>query len=455
MNTTIKNTHPIGWFTSPSKIFLVISSLFGVLIMLVLPLFAAPDEPAHFYRAYQISKLNFTSHTTSTGDLGGIVAEIPYTKNYYGVKIPQDKFVSFPNSATYSPVSYIPQSIGIGIARTIGLPFGYMVIFGRFLNLVLFIASVYVAIRIAPVGRWVYCVVALFPIAIQQAASLSVDSITIGLAFITIATFQKIYFQKTKINKQDFVILALLATGIALTKANSLLLFAPIFFIPKRIFISIRQKIALIFMVIGSAIAASTIWTSIIRLKAYNTNPAKTLGMVTVNQVEQLQHIINSPFSIVKVIFKSYIFQGFNGQALPDFYLLSAHGYFSNFLYRLPLALIFLGYLVLIIALLYDVKGEARSKSLAVTQMIVFVFAVLSTGVALYLLWTPVGAPQIDGVQGRYFIPFIPLLIPIFIYAKQWVKVSIKSEKTMGIIVGTVSCFNLSAMIALTYIWFK
>jgi hypothetical protein len=31
--------------------------------------------------------------------------------------------------------------------------------------------------------------------------------------------------------------------------------------------------------------------------------------------------------------------------------------------------------------------------------------------VALYLTWTPVGADRVDGIQGRYFIPLLPVLL--------------------------------------------
>ena len=31
--------------------------------------------------------------------------------------------------------------------------------------------------------------------------------------------------------------------------------------------------------------------------------------------------------------------------------------------------------------------------------------------VALYLTWTPVGMDRIDGIQGRYFIPLLPILL--------------------------------------------
>ncbi|OGR31562.1 MAG: hypothetical protein A2139_13830 [Desulfobacca sp. RBG_16_60_12] len=46
---------------------------------------------------------------------------------------------------------------------------------------------------------------------------------------------------------------------------------------------------------------------------------------------------------------------------------------------------------------------------------------------ALYLTWTPVQAPYLDGVQGRYFLPLAPLALlwlpPIFSLKEKWYRI--------------------------------
>jgi uncharacterized membrane protein len=91
---------------------------------------------------------------------------------------------------------------------------------------------------------------------------------------------------------------------------------------------------------------------------------------------------------------------------------------------------------------------------LALLQTIVFVISLVAIAGALYLVWTPVGASQVGGIQGRYFIPILPLLIPLFILLSRSVKVTLDKPYRMGMIVSIVSIVNASAMVALTWKYF-
>jgi uncharacterized membrane protein len=50
-------------------------------------------------------------------------------------------------------------------------------------------------------------------------------------------------------------------------------------------------------------------------------------------------------------------------------------------------------------------------QRIAILGLIITITVVILT--ALYLYWSPVGSSTIIGVQGRYFIPFLPLLIQL------------------------------------------
>ncbi|MER3433396.1 MAG: hypothetical protein C4288_08190 [Leptolyngbya sp. ERB_1_1] len=41
---------------SPERAFLILSLIFGMMFIIALAPFQSPDEPAHFYRAYQLSE---------------------------------------------------------------------------------------------------------------------------------------------------------------------------------------------------------------------------------------------------------------------------------------------------------------------------------------------------------------------------------------------------------------
>jgi uncharacterized membrane protein len=78
--------------------------------------------------------------------------------------------------------------------------------------------------------------------------------------------------------------------------------------------------------------------------------------------------------------------------------------------------LILLFLVVLAFAALADKSGAItvrwRPKALGILISVVSAAAIAAT---IYIVWNPVGAAGIEGVQGRYFIPFGPLLwLPLY-----------------------------------------
>ena len=124
--------------------FLVLGLFFGLLFLLVTPPFQVPDEPAHFYRAYQVSRGGLVPQQLGTqvgGNLPRSLSKLEGRFKYLQFhserrvtaaqvldarRIPlgpnDEVFTSFPNAALYSPVNYLPQAIGIAIARSLELP---------------------------------------------------------------------------------------------------------------------------------------------------------------------------------------------------------------------------------------------------------------------------------------------------------------------------------------------
>jgi uncharacterized membrane protein len=78
----------------------------------------------------------------------------------------------------------------------------------------------------------------------------------------------------------------------------------------------------------------------------------------------------------------------------------------------LPAALILLFLVVLAMTALADKNGgiDIRWQPKALGLLITLASAAAITA-TIYVVWNPVGAAGIEGVQGRYFIPFGPLLL--------------------------------------------
>jgi hypothetical protein len=137
-------------FTSPVKTFLVLGSVFGLLMILAAPPFTGADEEAHFVRAYGITGgalvLNGAADvempTSYRKTLGCMQTRQPiagvtygYTYDEYANEKKQalkcaftlpldqgDTEMVHTTAPGYSPLTYIPQSLAIGIGRIFNMP---------------------------------------------------------------------------------------------------------------------------------------------------------------------------------------------------------------------------------------------------------------------------------------------------------------------------------------------
>ena len=80
--------------------------------------------------------------------------------------------------------SYLAQALGIRLARAQGKNFYTMLLYGRLANLILYLLLAALAVWLAPTSlRGLFACVALLPMPLQLAASLSPDAAVLGLVF--------------------------------------------------------------------------------------------------------------------------------------------------------------------------------------------------------------------------------------------------------------------------------
>jgi uncharacterized membrane protein len=198
-------------YLTPVKFFIIAAVLFGLVFTFITPPFEAPDEPVHFFRSYQVSTLNLSVDKVGS-TYGGIMPaslqdtvsetwdksalafhpnvkyHLGYTKEALLIKTTNRQHVyDFSTTAYYSPISYIPQALGVGIARAMNLPPIIMMYFGRVFNLAAWVLLFSLAIKFLPRRKWALVFLALIPMALFQAASLSADVMATGLAALLLS----------------------------------------------------------------------------------------------------------------------------------------------------------------------------------------------------------------------------------------------------------------------------
>lgn len=174
----------------------------GVTFTYVTPALVAPDEYTHLAAAYELAS-TWSGQTAADEDGNLLLRECDAA--HFGTKTGDVGVLAYKNEAiaetsepgspdvltTHSEVkagqgsgSYLAQALGIRLARAQGKNFYTMLLYGRLGNLILYLLLAALAVWLAPTSlRGLFACVALLPMPLQLAASLSPDAAVLGLVF--------------------------------------------------------------------------------------------------------------------------------------------------------------------------------------------------------------------------------------------------------------------------------
>lgn len=417
-------------------IFLLFSIIFGLLWMVILPPFQAPDEGSHFFRSYMIADGQLMCQNVNGSNAG---AYIPATlkelgnaigggkiifhpevrqdpnliKKAFNIKVSKQKqFAVIPNTCVYSPAPYIPQSLGIIVGKIFNSPALGLFYLGRFFNLLFYIAICFIAIKIIPKFKGTLALLALTPMAIHQAASMSADGITISSSFLLIAYIFYLA-SREKINNKQLILLAIIGMVVTLCK----IVYFPIvwlyFIIPYKLIGSKKKYILSGLAICGISLFTFAAWMLLVR----------TVHVIfPVDPKTQLEIILANPLAFAHKLVHTLLTQA--GNYYDQFF-----GVFGWLDTPMP-SLLALGFLIALTISAYiggveDAVGKpAETVNLLKGLWLLFIFAliVILIEVTLFLNFSKPNLSIIQGVQGRYFIPISFLFFSSLSFLKQSIK---------------------------------
>lgn len=423
-------------------IFVMIALVAGSFVALRMhPLFGS-DEIVHFPRAYHVAEGNLWTERLTEHDYGGYVPEQikDFNNGFQGQvhsnKIDQQKLadlkqkygkekldtdgkrvpLSFTSAGVYSAWAYGPSALGVKIARVLDLPLIWYVYLGRLACLAIWIALTFVAIRLLPSGKLFLLVIALLPTSLVQATTMGMDGIVNGLSWLLIAITFAVFAGKTKLDKPKLLVIGFLSLYLATTKQGYLPIAALPLIIPPKLWPIPRQTANYLRIGFGVLLGLVTVWylrktgpiaghMHFIQRPGLNVNSQDQLAFIFSHPLQTLLIICLQPFSFAW----ASIYAGFVGVL-------------TNKLIFLPVVVMVLLYVGLIAAGLHatPVKKEvAYSKRLLLCAAGVLFGTYLAINLALYVSFTQVGLNRVEGVQGRYLLPLIPLALVFPMLAKR------------------------------------
>jgi uncharacterized membrane protein len=421
---------------SPDRLVLALGLAGGLLLVFVTPPFHVPDEPAHFFHAYQVA----TAAAAEAGPGGAIgyrlpaslrelaelctagVAFHPMRRLPPGVlaaawRLPlapeRSVFLPAGSLTLYTPVPYLAAAAGVAAGRLLGLGPLALLYLARLGNLAAALAVSWLAVRIAPAQRWLLALLALTPMAMFERSSASADALTGALPLLLVACLLSLVLRRAAGEPagREPPVLLVLATAflVAAAKGVYFLLDLLVFLVPPGIRGEERAA--------GRARAVAGLWAGGLGaavagagISAWVTHRFASLGFRQpgVDPEAQLRGVLAAPLHFLGLAAADY------AHHVPRY----AAGLVGNFGWLdtpLPRPAVVLWGLLLLAAAL---TGGDPALALAAWQR---QLAVAVTGAVLLLLslsqyvtWTPLGAGFVAGLQGRYFLPVAPVAAILF-----------------------------------------
>ena len=298
----------------------MLGAVFGGSLVFVTPPYGVPDELQHFCRAYHCSqgKIYACRHGAACGDdlpasLGAASRAIAgdarrdedfsvsWGKIRQALDIPLDparqQYTTFENTVLYSPVPYLPATAAVWIGRMAEISPLRLLYLGRIANLIAYLALAAAAVYVMPVQKWTLALVALMPMSMFLAASLSADAMVLGLAFMATALALDLALGK-EASAGRLAAFGSCLLLLALSKQAYVSLALLYFTIPASKFASRGQWWAAAGMVVGLPLAANLAWAWSLRSLYVPVRPV-------VDPLQQIQWIGSHPLSYAATLLKA------------------------------------------------------------------------------------------------------------------------------------------------------
>lgn len=403
-------------------IYLTLGLTFGMVFVLSLPPYTAPDEGTHISTTYAFVSeflgedpiFDETNHVISRGtdgDIGGEaqVSLVKFHDLYEAAKYPSgDMERDFARGGKLDVpfTCYLPQILGVLLGVLLKLSGFWTLYLGKVFAMLFFTMCIFFSIKLIPWGKMVIMTVALLPMSMELASSFSYDCVLNALCILFISYTLHLICKKDKVTWKDFLFLGIIICVIAPCKMFYFLIAGMLYLIPKE-----KYKSKKVYWMMNTGILVAGLAVLIIMRFQFLTSH---VGGATPSAIEDatvnysIATILGDIPHSISVLFNTAIIKS-------EFYYNSMWGnQLGSLQVYIPTFVITSFVLVLFTAgvcttreerVIYEPDAKFRLVNLGLSLLMF-----LGILAALWIGWTPVTYGVIEGVQGRYFLPFLPMV---------------------------------------------
>lgn len=463
-------------------IFMCVAIIFGSIFIAKTPLLWGSDETFHTMRTYQLTEgYLFAEHLGDSREQGGYGGIIPSSLRQLTEYVNYDQLdnnlqnvsrgakhvnrgdiytklgelrinsepksrYAFPNTAAYSPVAYTPAYCAMKMARAFNWTLHDTILLMRIVTLTVYVAVVAFALQVLRQSNFKYLVfvVALLPMSVFQASIISTDGLTLATCLLFFAVIARALINPTeKLSTWLKAALFISATLLPLMKPGYLALVPLLMVLPFSVFESRRKSI--IFKTLGLGIAAllALVWSQQTRDVASTIQYIKP-NPEAIDVVQQLTYILHNPFDYLVIIARNSILNDTR-------YITETLGTFGFNTVPTMGAVVLLSTLALTlcIAIIKPPIGITRIVSIGFMGATFASWMLVVT--TMYLTYSAVGALEISGIQGRYFLPLVTFAVAGIIFLLKGRISLISNQQSVNtskliIILISIVCLSLSVI---------
>jgi uncharacterized membrane protein len=386
--------------------YLILSSL---VFIFLLPPYQKYDETPHFARAVALASGQFFCHNGSFSiplDLGELHRQFNFQKVLLeNEKFPLSKidFTKIRNSDKNKTelvggcgmnfLGYLPNTIGVLLGLATNRYF-YIFYLGRIFAFIFFLITFILSLKIIhPKFKYLLWFYALTPLVVHQVTAYSYDVVILSLIPILTALFVNLLENK-KLSFKSWVAVWLIIIIIGIIK----IVYFPLILL----FLLVTIKPINLIRSFSLLLFASVIVFMVARL-GNSTNTYTPF----VNPTIQKQLIFHDPIYFLSALANTLI-----NNSLDDYKSTVAVFGWKNALPSSDSV-----YYLYFFAIIWLIQKTFRTLSFKNNPIVPVLGLIIISGIvfaiylAMYLVWSVVGDSTIKGVQGRYYLPFLPFVL--------------------------------------------
>lgn len=404
------------------KQFIMLATILGIFYFIVTPFGNGTDEVSHFLRVFKISQKYTNIKLEEDSFFPPAFSKLVDYKNNRFIKYEnyineydafsmnsterKDLISEYWNIKLYSPLQYVPQVIGVTIGRVFSDNIITIGMCGRITGYIFWAIMCTIAIKIVPNKKVFFFIICLLPINVFSAICISGDTVTNAVCTLFIAIIYRKAYLKEKITKKEKILLIALGCMMALCKIVYLPFVTLCLLLKAENFESKKYWKKFIIIIIVSSVLVGFGWLIIGSANLANSNSASK---------DQLKYILMNPFEYCGIITRTitqngakYIYQLCTGNELMCHAKTTVYPIIS-----------YITSIVLFMSLFINQDNKIIEvntvRKIWVSLIILGTSLLIMT--AIYIQWTSlpgigkIGNEIIEGIQGRYFIPVVLLLI--------------------------------------------